>query len=216
MSIQTLSDFRLESKSGNKAKSLVILLHGYGDSGQGLISLAPYLQEALPDTLFLAPNAPYRCEIAPSGYQWFSLKEYNPQMLLSGTEAAHPILDNYIDTAMDQIGISADKLALVGFSQGTMMSLYTGPRRQKKIAGILGYSGALVGGGGLKYTTKPPIHLIHGEVDSVVPVAAYHHARDILEKNQFKISGHTSPDLEHSIDERGMKSGQEFLVKILN
>ncbi len=216
MSIPTLDDYQLEPKSGKAPQSVVVLLHGYGDSGQGLISLAPYLQQALPNTLFLAPNAPYPCEIAPSGYQWFSLKEYNPQMLLSGTQEAHPILDAYLDNVLSETKLSDDKLALVGFSQGTMMSLFTGPRRVNKIAGILGYSGALVGGGGLKSATMPPIHLIHGEADLVVPIAAYHHAREILEKNKFIVTGHSTPNLEHSIDEQGMESGKSFLINILN
>lgn len=216
MSIPVLNDYQLEPKSGNKPSSVVVLLHGYGDSGQGLISLAPFWQDALPDTLFLAPNAPHPCEIAPSGFQWFSLQEYNPQTLLKGTQDAHPILDNYLDKVVDETGITSDKLALVGFSQGTMMSLFTGPRRTEKIAGILGYSGALVGGGGLKSVQKPPIRLIHGEVDSVVPVAAYHHAVDILQKNSFEVSGYTTPNLEHSIDEQGISSGQNFLQDIFN
>jgi phospholipase/carboxylesterase len=216
MAQPALNDYQLEPKSGNPPSSVVVLLHGYGDSGQGLISLAPMWRDALPDTLFLAPNAPYPCEVAPSGFQWFSLQEYNPQTLLSGTQNAHPILDNYLDKVVEETGISSDKVALVGFSQGTMMSLYTGPRRKDKLAGILGYSGALVGGGGLKSTQKPPIRLIHGDNDSVVPVAAYHHAKDILEKNDFPVSGYTTPNLEHSIDEQGIASGQEFLLNILN
>ncbi len=212
-----LNDYKIDPLSGAAPKSVVVLLHGYGDSGQGLISLAPLWQKALPDTLFLAPNAPHPCEINPSsGFQWFSLQEYNPQTLLAGTQDAHPLLDNYLDKVVEETGISADKVALVGFSQGTMMSLYAGPRRKEKLAGILGYSGALVGGGGLKSASKPPIRLIHGEADSVVPVAAYHHAREILEKNDFEVSGHTTPYLEHSIDEQGLMSGQEFLKNILN
>jgi len=199
MNIQNLNDYRLDLKSDDTPKSVVVLLHGYGDSGQGLISLAPLWRDAL-----------------PAGFQWFSLQEYTPQALLSGAEAAHPVLDNYLDKVLDQTGISADKLALVGFSQGTMMSLYTGPRRIRKLAGILGYSGALVGEDGLKTAAKLPIHLIHGENDSVVPVAAYHQARYAFEENGFEVTGHTTPYLEHSIDERGIQSGQEFLINILN
>jgi len=215
--ITPLNDYQIEPLSGGKPKSVVVLLHGYGDSGQGLISLAPHWQAEMPDTLFLAPNAPHPCEIAPtSGFQWFSLQEYNPQSLLKGTEAAHSILDNYLDKIVEEYGISADKMALVGFSQGTMMSLYTGPRSKEKLAGILGYSGALVGGGGLKSTQKPPIHLIHGDNDSIVPVAAYHHARDILVKNDFEVSGYTTPGLEHSIDEQGLNSGLNFLLEMLS
>ncbi|MEM8833445.1 MAG: phospholipase [Pseudomonadota bacterium] len=211
-----LTDIQLQPQSGKAPDSLVVLLHGYGDSAQGLITLGEVWQNALPNTLFAAPNAPQPCEINPMGYQWYSLQDYNPQTVLKGTEAAHPLLDNYLDKLMDHYGITSEKLLLVGFSQGTMMSLYTGPRRKDKIAGILGYSGALFGGGGLKNAQKPPIHLIHGDIDSVVPVAAFHHAMEILGKNGFEISGYTTPNLDHSIDEKGLQSGLEFINKSLN
>ncbi|MEM6811452.1 MAG: phospholipase [Pseudomonadota bacterium] len=211
-----LEDVSLNPLSGDKPKSLVVLLHGYGDSGNGLIALGQYWREALPDTAFHAPHAPQICEINPmGGYQWFSLSEYTPEKLLEGTIAAHPILNEYLDNLLEKYGISADQMVLVGFSQGTMMSLYTGPRFKDKIAGILGYSGALVGAEDLDKAHKLPIHLIHGEDDSVVPVESYHQAVDILGQNSFNISGYTQSGLEHSIDEEGLQSGLEFINELL-
>jgi phospholipase/carboxylesterase len=209
------NDYTKKPLSGGDPKQIVVLLHGYGSNGRDLISLAPYWQQKLPDAVFVSPDAPFPCEMmVDGGFQWFSLQDYTPVTLLQGAEEAHPHLDNYLDSLVDKYGITDENLALAGFSQGTMMSLFTGPRRKNRIAGILGYSGALVGGGGLKAAQKPPVHLIHGEDDSVVPLAAYHHARDILEKTRFEISGYTTPRLAHSIDEKGIESGGDFLARI--
>jgi len=213
--MKKLNDYTQGPKSGEAPKQLVVLLHGYGSNGQDLISLAPYWQTVLPDAIFVSPDAPFPCE-AGMGYQWFSLQDYTPQKLLEGTQEAHPVLNAYLDSLLDEYGLADKDMALVGFSQGTMMSLYTGPRRKGTIAGILGYSGALIGADGLAAENKPPIHLIHGEADSVVPVEAYHQAHEILMKNGFQVSGHTTPDLPHSIDGQGIESGANFLSKILN
>lgn len=201
--------------SGGKPKQLVVLLHGYGSNGRDLISLAPYWQTGVPDAIFVSPDAPFPCELG-MGYQWFSLMERTPQTMLTGTEKAAPILDKFLDNLLDKYGLEDKHMALVGFSQGTMMSLYAGPRRKNKIAGVLGYSGALVGEEGLEAANKPPIHLIHGENDSVVPVSSYHRAVEVLSEKGFDLSGHTTPMLDHSIDGEGIESGATFLAKTLN
>jgi len=213
----TLNHYTQKSASGGEPKQIIVLLHGYGSNGRDLISLAPYWQKAAPDALFASPDAPFPCEMSPhAGFQWFSLAEYTPEKLLAGTEEAAPKLDAYLDELLKEYDLSDDKLALVGFSQGTMMSLYAGPRRKGKIAGILGYSGALIGAEGLNGQNKPPIHLVHGENDSVVPVVAYHTARKILLEKGFDVSGHSTAGLEHSIDEKGIESGAKFLAEIVN
>lgn len=213
-----LNHYTHQPASGSAPKQLVVLLHGYGSNGQDLISLAPYWQNAVPDAVFVSPDAPFPCEMAPSPTmrQWFSLADYTPEKLLAGTEKAAPHLQAFIDQQLEGYGLTDAALALVGFSQGTMMSLYAGPRRKAKIAGILGYSGALIGGEGLDTQNKPPIHLIHGENDSVVPVDAYHNARDILLQSGFEIDGHTTAGLDHSIDQKGIEAGASFLSQILN
>jgi phospholipase/carboxylesterase len=201
--------------SGNAPKQIIVLLHGYGSNGQDLISLAPYWAPAVPDALFVSPDAPFPCEMGVGG-QWFSLSEYTPEKLLEGAQIAAPLLDAYLDDVLNEYDLEDKDLALVGFSQGTMMSLYNGPRRSNQIAGVLGYSGALIGEEGLGAGTKPPIHLIHGASDSVVPVAAYHSAVKSLTENGFLVSGHTTPRLEHSIDEEGIESGSKFFSKIFS
>ena len=210
-----LDHYTHEPKNGNKPKQIIMLLHGYGDSGLGLITLAPYFQDAAPDALFLSPDAPFPCEEG-IGRQWFSLRNYNPETLLEGAKQATPILNDYIDEVLAQYGLTDQELILVGFSQGTMMSLYAGPRRKTTMAGILGYSGALIGAEDLNEHNKPPIHLIHGESDEVVTIDRYHDAVTNLAQNGFDISGHSTPGLEHSIDEEGLKSGASFLAKIVN
>lgn len=212
-----LNHYTQEPASGEKAKQLVVLLHGYGSNGRDLISLAPYWQTALPDALFVSPDAPFPLEIPQAaGFQWFPLSGRTQEEYLEGAEMAAPILDEYLDNLLDDYGLDSQKMALVGFSQGTMMSLYVGPRRKSKIAGILGYSGALIGEEGLNEGNGLPVHLIHGENDSVVPVPAYHNAVKILKEKGFQVGGHTTPGLDHSIDNEGVESGATFLRQILS
>jgi phospholipase/carboxylesterase len=203
-------------KSGT-ARQLVVLLHGLGANGQDLIGLAPHFAQTLPDALFLSPDAPEPCDMAPYGRQWFSLQNWSYESMLAGIQKAAPVLNAFLDDALSQYGLDDSKLALIGFSQGTMMSLYTGPRRPKPIAGILGYSGALVWEKAIPsgVLQKTPVHLIHGDSDNVVPLAAYHMARQTLEGSGFTVSGGITKDLAHSIDEAGIQSGQEFLRRIL-
>ncbi len=214
-------DFRLKTyirppRSGARPKQIVMCLHGLGSNGMDLLSLAPYWAEGLPDAVFVSPDAPFPCDMAPVGFQWFSLQDRTPEAMLRGAEQVAPILNKYIDEVLQHYDLEDKNLSLVGFSQGTMMSLYAGPRRANRIAGILGYSGALIGAEGLSgdVIQKPPIHLIHGEVDDIVPLSAYMHAVEILTKNGFEVSGHTTPYLSHSIDNDGIESGLSFLMKI--
>lgn len=199
--------------SEHKPERIIILLHGYGSNGRDLISLAPYWQDAVPEALFVSPDSPFPCEMGGGGFQWFSLTDRAPEKMLEGVQKAAEVLDEYIDELLKEYELSDAELFLVGFSQGTMLSLYVGPRRKQKILGILGYSGALIGEEGLDTQKKPPIHLIHGESDDVVPVTAYHHAHDVLKEKGFSITGHTTPRLGHSIDGEGIESGAEFLSK---
>ena len=136
---------RLPPQAGGKAKSLVVLLHGLGADGNDLISLAPLWARVLPNTAFVSPHAPFPCDMAPYGRQWFSLLDRTPARVLAGVQAAAPILDAFLDAELARHELPPERLALVGFSQGTMMSLFVAPRRPVAIAGVVGYSGALVG-----------------------------------------------------------------------
>ena len=201
----------------SKAESLVILLHGLGSNGQDLISLAPIWAQQLPHTTFVSPDAPFACDMVPPGYpnsyQWFSLQDRDPAAILQGVQSAQPILDSFITEQIEKYDVPPEKVILCGFSQGTMMSLYTAPRYPVKLGGVLGYSGALCG---LPGEQKMPICLIHGEADDVVPVVAHRHASAHLTRAGYDVSGHTTPGLLHSIDEQGIASGAAFLKEMFS
>lgn len=203
--------------SGKAPESIVILLHGYGSNGEDLIGLAPYWEKELPNTVFVSPDAPYPCEMG-FGFQWFSLHSWAPLALVAGAEQSTGVLNKFIDEQIAEYNLPASKVALVGFSQGTMMSLYVGPRRKEKLAGIVGYSGGLLGGEamiGQAGFTKPPVYLAHGEMDTVVPVGAFFHAKETLRQAGFDVDGHTTPGMAHTIDEQGIHEAGEFLQKVL-
>lgn len=207
----------LQPLSGAAPKQIVLLLHGYGSNGADLISLAPHWQRPLPDALFLAPNAPQRCGPG-SGYQWWPLSTFTPQALAAGAASAAPAIDAFIDRKLSQYSLSDSSLAIVGFSQGTMMALHVGLRRKHHVAGIVGYSGMLTGAAELSHEvlTKPPVLLIHGSADPVVPVAAMHAAKAALDKLGIDVSAHVSAGIGHSVDPIGLRLGGEFVARILS
>ena len=168
--------------SRGPAQQLVVVLHGLGADGQDLIALAPHWARALPDVAFVAPDAPEPCDMGPYGRQWFSLQDRRPAAMAAGARAARATLDAFLDAELARHSLPGSALALAGFSQGCMMALYTGLRRAVPPAAILGYSGALVAPETLaaEMTGRPPVLLVHGEADEVVPAAASHAAESAL------------------------------------
>jgi phospholipase/carboxylesterase len=208
---------RVPPAAGGAPQSLVILLHGYGSNGEDLISLAPYWRDALPATAFVAPNAPEPCPGAPGGYQWWGLTSVDRGARAAGAARAAPVLDAFIDAELARHGLTEAKLALVGFSQGTMMALHVGPRRRNVLAGIVGYSGMLADEAALAdpATTRPPILLIHGDADPMIPINAFHQAQASLAAKGFEVESHVSRGLGHSIDMPGLELGGRFLARVL-
>jgi len=204
----------LKPLSGAAPKQIVLLLHGFGSSGSDMISLAPTWQQRLPDALFLAPHAPQRTGFG-TGYQWWGLSELTPSALAAGAVQAAPAIDEFIDRKLKQYGLTEAGLALVGFSQGTMMALHVGLRRARQVAAIVGYSGMLTGGDGLSHAqiTRPPVLLVHGSNDPVVPIAALHDAEKQLKHLGIVVTTHISSGLDHSIDPQGMRLGCDFVGK---
>ena len=214
---QRIDGPRMAPASGGAATSLVILLHGYGSNGDDLIGLAPYWCSALPGTAFIAPNAPEPCPGAPDGYQWWGITSFERTAMIRGAERAAPALNAFIDAELARHGLTEDHLALVGFSQGTMMALEVGPRRRPALAGIVGYSGMVANPAGLAdpALTKPPVLLIHGDADPMVPITAFHNTLDALTANGFPVEDHVSRGLGHSIDMPGLQLGGAFLKRVL-
>lgn len=203
--------------SGGAPGQLVILLHGIGADGNDLIGLARRWAEFLPHAEFLSPHAPFPCEMAPAGRQWFGLTDLNPEAVLEGARRCAPILDAFLDTELEKRDLSDDRLALVGFSQGTMMSLFVGLRRKKPCAAILGYSGMLVGPETLEseIAARPPVMLVHGDADLVMPVLFLPAAGETLRRCAVSVEIHVRPGLGHGIDEEGIALGGRFLEKAL-
>lgn len=199
--------------AGGPPREIVLFLHGLGADGNDLIGLAPYFAQALPHAVFAAPDAPFPCDMAPYGYQWFSLQDRTPTVMLAGVQASAPLLDAYIDALLDEHGLTESRLALVGFSQGTMMSLHVAPRRQREMAGVVGYSGALLAGDRLPAEAKsrPPVLLIHGDADPMVPFEAMRVAELGLSAAGIPVRAERRPGLGHSIDEPGIVQAITFL-----
>jgi phospholipase/carboxylesterase len=203
--------------SGGKPRQVVILAHGLGADGNDLIGLAPYYARVLPDALFISPNAPFQCDMGGFGYQWFSYQDRAPEPVLKGVRTAAPILDAFIDRVLAETGLPDDKLALVGFSQGTMMSLFVALRRAKPIAGIVGYSGRLIAPEMLaaEIKSRPPVVLVHGDADEIVPVVVLPEAVNTLKATGVPVDAYVRPGLPHSIDAEGIEIGCEFLARVL-
>ncbi len=193
---------------------IVLLLHGFGSNGADLISFAPQWQQAMPDALFLAPNAPQPCMFG-EGYQWWPLTELNPTAMAAGAASAAPAIDAFIDRKLAQYGLTEDRLAIVGFSQGTMMALHVGLRRQRQVAAIVGYSGMLTGASELAHVpiSKPPVLLVHGDADPIVPVSALHYAQTELVRLGISVTSHITRGLGHSVDEEGLRLGRDFIAR---
>ncbi|MBL1241945.1 MAG: dienelactone hydrolase family protein [OCS116 cluster bacterium] len=213
--IITIDGPRLEPKE--QINKLVIFLHGYGSNGNDLISLTESVYKSLPNTAFVSPNAPFACDGSPSGYQWFPLHTLSYEEKLQGTQMAAPHLNAFIDAQKQKYGIEDKDIALFGFSQGTMMALYIAPRRANALGAVIGFSGALTAIDELatETTAKPPILLVHGSQDDVVPHKHLAEAENALNQNGFNVTTHTSQGVAHGIAPDGIDMARDFLVKHL-
>jgi phospholipase/carboxylesterase len=214
---EALDGPRQEPASGGPPRALVILLHGLGADGNDLIGLAPAFGQVLPDVAFVSPHAPFSCDMAPMGRQWFSFSSQADADILAGARAAAPILDAFIDAELARYGLGDDQLALLGFSQGTMMALQVGLRRPAACAAIVGYSGALIAPETLatEIKSRPPVLLVHGEEDQVILFSAMASSAEALRANNVPVHCEPRPGLGHGIDEQGMAFGAATLKQTL-
>jgi phospholipase/carboxylesterase len=210
---------RIEPRSG-KAKQLVVFLHGYGADGNDLIDIGRAWAALLPDAAFVSPHAPRPCGQAPIGREWFPLTMRDPGERWAGVNAALPVLNNFLDAELQRHQLPPSALALVGFSQGTMMALHVGLRRAVAPAAIVGYSGMLVVPEDIDPDTfaaeikaRPPVLLIHGDQDQLIPVQALMHAAQGLAALDIPAEWHISPGIGHGIDQEGLRQGGEFLAR---
>ncbi len=210
---------RLPARSGT-ARQLVVLLHGYGADGNDLIELGQVWQQLLPQAAFVAPHAPEPCGQAPIGRQWFPLTFRDPNERWLGVNQAAPMLERFLGAELAKHRLPPSALALVGFSQGTMMALHVGLRRAVAPAAIVGYSGLLVlpPEGNLEaiaaqITARPPVLLVHGDSDDLIPVQALFAATQGLAALGVPVEWHISPGLGHGIDPEGLRHGGEFLAR---
>jgi phospholipase/carboxylesterase len=209
-----LSGPRLPPRRPGPPRQLLVLLHGVGADGNDLIALAPALAQSLPHAAFIAPDGPEPCDMAPFGRQWFSLRDRRPAALLAGVQACAPALEAFLDAELRSAGLGAHQLALVGFSQGTMLALYLALRRTPALAAVLGYSGALLGAERLpaEVAARPPVFLVHGDADEIVPVAALHGAVRGLQAAGVPVQWSVRRGLPHAIDPESLAHGAAFLA----
>ena len=200
---------RVPPRSGGKPKQLVILAQGYGSNGDDLIGLAPYFSRVLPEAVFVSPNAPDPVPGYPGGYQWFPNSRIDPVLMAQGARRAAPALDGFIDQELKRYQLPASACALVGFSQGTMMSLHVGLRRPEPLAAILGFSGMLPDAAEPK--GRPPVMLIHGDRDDVIPIGALFASLQGLAAAGVPALWRISGGVGHSIAPDALEIGARFL-----
>ena len=210
---------RLEARGG-QAKRLVVFLHGYGADGNDLIEIGRAWQPLLPDTAFVSPHAPEPCGQAPMGRQWFNLTFRTPNERWDGSRKAAPVLERFLDAELARHKLPPQALALVGFSQGTMMALHVGLRRAVPPAAIVGYSGLFVLPDDAEPATvageikgRPPVLLVHGDQDQLIPPQALLQSAQDLAALEVPVEWHMSPGVGHGIDQEGLRHGGEFLTR---
>lgn len=203
--------------SSGKVEKIVLFIHGYGASGNDLIGIGKYWKDRMPNTAFYSPNAPFICDFNPSGFQWFPLNERTKKELKDGLDTSEPFLENYVKKILDKNNLEPEKLIVVGFSQGTILSLFHFTKSKKSIGGLIGYSGLLFDNQMInKYDITTPILLYHGQIDAVIQSSSSIEAKEILIKKGFDVECIIKKDLEHGIDEGGIIKGEEFIIKKFN
>ena len=203
--------------SKEKPENAIILCHGYGGDGKDISLLANYWKNYLPKTIFICPDAPEKCSVSPSGYQWFDLSNQSDDQILTKSLVAEIKLNKFIDEVKEENNLSSSKIGLVGFSQGCMISLQTGIKRKDQIKWILGYSGKIIDTEHLEknINSKPNIILMHGDKDEVVPINFLLEAKEFFAKNKYEIETKIFKNCVHRIPSEVSSLGLEFIKKNL-
>ena len=214
-------NFKRRASTSGEDSSVVLFLHGYGADGADLLGLAEHLAPHLPDTVFIAVDAPTRSMANPQGFQWFPIPWIDGSSEVAAAEGLRDsakLLDGFIDMVLAEEGFSPDRLVLFGFSQGSMMSMHVAPRRFEPVAGIVAFSGRLMFPEALadEAVSKPPVMLIHGDADDVVPFAEMQNAAEALQGAGFAVYGHVMEGTAHGIAPDGLSVALSFIHQQLN
>ena len=209
---------RLVPLSNSRPDALVVLIHGYGSNGEDLISLAAMMQPSLPGVAFVAPNAPSRIPNMAAAHQWWPIETFSMAERAAGAAAAAPGLEDFITEELDRAELASDRLLLVGFSQGAMMALHVGLRRQDTPAGIVGISGMLVAPDRLssEIASRPSVLLIHGTDDDVVPFGSMALASTALAEVNVRVETHVSRGVGHGVAPDGIEAATVFARRVLS
>ena len=217
-----MTDFILDTNpiyplSEKNPKQIIVLCHGYGGDGKDISALAINWRRFLPDAVFLCPNAPEICSVNPNGYQWFELSSENENLILEKSLIAEKKLDKYLDEALEKFQMKADKLAIVGFSQGCMIGIQVALKKKKQIGCMIGYSGKIISKKHLStnINSSPKIFLMHGSNDTIVPPTHLLEAKEFLKNHGLKIKMKLFKNCEHRIPVEGSSLGLAFLKKNL-
>jgi phospholipase/carboxylesterase len=211
---------QIEPRAGGPARQLVVFLHGYGADGNDLIEIGRAWQPLMPHAAFVSPHAPSPCGQGGPGREWFPLSDRAMSERWRGATTCAPVLDAFLDAELTRRNLPPSALALVGFSQGTMMALHVGLRRATAPLAIIGYSGVLVvpPDGDLEamapeIRSRPPVFLAHGDRDDLIPPQALFMAANSLAALEVPVEWHLSAGIGHGIDQEGLRQGGEFIVR---
>ena len=205
------------SLSKNEPKQIIILCHGYGGDGQDISALALNWRRFLPDAVFLCPNAPEVCTVNPLGYQWFDMAVENDETILEKSLVAEKKLNTFLDQVLDDFQLDITNLALVGFSQGSMMIIQTALKKKEQINCLVSYSGKIINKQHLSenIVSRPKIFLMHGDKDTIVSPSHLLESKEFLVQQGVKIKTKLFKNCEHKISVEGSSLGLEFLRKNL-
>ena len=211
-----LSGPMLPPANGEAPDTAVVLLHGYGSDGNDLIGLAPHFQHLLPSALFVSPNAPIGTPMG--GFQWFAIDWAGDRVASrqAGVFEARPVLETFLRDLWIQTGIAPERTILAGFSQGAMMALHVGTALNERLMGVIGFSGAYLPADGFDApdAARPPICLIHGDMDDVVDPNLSQEANAVLTEAGYEVSNHVSRGVGHGIAPDGLAFASQFIEKI--
>lgn len=193
--------------------SLVIMLHGIGSNAKDLISIAPYMQQHLDQTHFISLNAPHKYDMAPFGYQWFSLQNRDLSVLQEGLSSTMPYVIKYLDNKIKELELKYEDVFLMGFSQGSMVSTHVAMSIKNKLAGVIGIGGSIIPRPIFDGNNQTPMCLMHGTDDEVINIEAMYKGEKYLSGLGFNVQAHAIPFLGHSIDIKCIKIAINFIKK---